>query len=219
MGKKLIIGGVIILVILGSAFYFLVLQKDKFLLYSIYGDWSKREDYVIEARVENNQVVRNTKFGFSFLIPKQWEISERNIDGRYVFILESPDRIFDTGEKIMERGCEFGIEAFESEVGFVQNAKADIYRLQSDPKISESEGKHLMIVGGYTAVYEKNVVPLAGQESNKSKWLDQVSIPLTDERLLNITPLFSDTNKERCLKDFEAFLAKVQIEGTQELSK
>ncbi len=218
MNKKLIIGGVVLLLIVGGGiFYFLGGTKDEFSLFSIYGTWSGKDDYTVKP-LEGGQFVQNQRFGFQFYVPPIWKLSERGDTARFVLVLQSPDRVFDSEQKVMKRGCEFAVEAFESDIGLVHNTKVDLYFLQNEPESSRTEDKRLVGISGYSAVYEKNVVPLDWEEMDKNRWLDQISIPLTDERLLKIILMVSDIDREKCMQDFDVFLNRIQIEGTQELS-
>lgn len=170
-------------------------------------------DNYVAIETEEGIVVENKHAGLKFSVPFGWEaekftspFSDENNNPEGAIIVSSPDAKVDEDTNIAQSGCGFSIsiEYRESEKQYGTIATL----IESIKSGTEQKDSQIISISGKDALMEKVFdYPEIGTGI-------KVSLPVKNTVYLFET-LLLPTEKERCQKEFQDFLTRVEINTIQ----
>ena len=216
MNKKLVIGGVVLLLVIGGGLFLLFGQtKTKFDLGESGSDtiptqWSQAGDYKIEETA-GGTVVTNSKAGFSFKVPQNWKIKgEEGISAdEYFLSILSPDAQINEVNKRLLQGCGIGLNTFfqEDQWFFWNNL---VIGYQDKPDRVPPKDK-VIRVGSQSAI---KTTLIAETDEIREKIGDniQIHVPVANNEVIEFGMTIMPKHEGDCLAKFDTFLSGFLID-------
>ncbi|GEM_PF-4988738 len=211
MNKKLVIGGVVLLLVIGGGAFLLFSGTETKLGLGESGSdtiptqWSQAGDYEIKEVAGQQTVVTNSKAGFSFKVPEGWELKGQEYGVQQYFLnLLSSDSQLNEENKLLTQGCGMSLETLyqEQEHTLVQNS---IARYSQDPqKLPDNE--QVLTISNYSALktlsipVDEKVLQIYGEAI-------QIQIPFSQDGLIEFGIRMMRDSRAKCTKEFDKFIA------------
>lgn len=212
MQKKLIIGIVAVLFVVGGIFLWQQQKKQYSAEPITPTKWSQAGDYKITETPEGT-LVENQKAGFSFKVPEGWATENRagSLLGEYVFNMRSPSAKFEGDESGNEEafirgGCVISLET-EYQKSTVDSLKIMMSQLQEVPKDSQ----RIVQIATYPSLQTNFFPP-------PSKYLDQfgntitIETPVGGERVVRFGIRYLPKDEIECRSSWDRFINTLTLE-------
>jgi hypothetical protein len=179
------------------------------------------ENYEFEEKGEK-MLVKNDNLGFSFEVPKEWEVDYRNEEGEEfgyaedpkAIIFRSPDYQVGENEEI-KKGCELGFAVLDygknnNDLNDLVILEDKIYEYKNNEE-SRHDWEKLVKIGNYYGVgYFFDITPSDWQE--KQDFVGNIFIEiLVEDKIYNIGLIFSTTDAKDCQKEFHNLLNSISF--------
>jgi len=210
MSKTIVIGVVVLLVVAGGIFLYLLQTSSPENGYSTTPtQWSQAGDYKIEE-TPTGTVVTNEKAGFSFKVPEGWRV-ETQYFGEEEFTLEflSPDAIRREGNPPLAKGCGMGLTTFSRE-DLWESWNNDVLIIQQYPEEAR-EGEKVIEVDGKFALWNAlNAHDLAAIEIFGE--IIRVNVPISNNGVIEFGATIMSDHQSDCKAEFDTFISSFSID-------